>query len=199
MVALAEEAEGLALKVEEGGDGLEEEVGALKVRLGLIHVVGVLQEQASDAEPGLYFDDGQEGDCALAYRLQALYGLPNFPLLLFMIRQQPQPLGNLFHLPLTFSSSTVYLRFTEILIQDSRALSVRMKKKKRRRWEVRATAAAVGWASTSKVKPEVGRGAAGWINQILTRFYGGSLFFSSSRLHSAPQARCFPHKSHPSC
>lgn len=180
MVALAEEAEGLALEVKEGGNGLEEEVGALKVRLSLIHVVGVLQEQGGDAEPCLHLDDRQEGDRALAYRLQALYGLPDFTLLLFVVRQQPQPLCHLFHLLLSFSFQQSTSASPQTGLKTEEPEHTRRRRRRREGEEDRGrvlVAAALGWDSTSKSKQKLAEGY--WFSQSdLGRFQYGSLFSS---------------------
>lgn len=103
VVALAEEAVGAALEVEAGRNGLEEQLSSLEVRLGVVDVVRVLQEQGGDTEARFDFDDGEKRHVALAYGFQALHRPPDLPFLLLVVRQRPQPLRHRFHLSLSLN------------------------------------------------------------------------------------------------
>lgn len=100
VVALAEETVGSALQVEAGRDGFEEQLSALQVRLGVVDVVRVLEEQSGDAKTSLDFDDGEKRHVALAYGFQALHRLPDLASLLLVVRQSPQPFRHRFHISL---------------------------------------------------------------------------------------------------
>lgn len=107
VVTLAEQAVSSELQIEAGRYRLEEELRALEVRLGVVDVVGVLEEEGGDAEPSLDLDDGEEGHLALAYGFQALHRLPYLPFALVVVRQPPQPLRYCFHLSLSLSHSAI--------------------------------------------------------------------------------------------
>lgn len=75
VVTLAEQAVGSALQIEARRNGMEEQLGALEVRLGVSDVVRVLEEKRGDSEASLDFDDGEERYVALAYGFQTLHRL----------------------------------------------------------------------------------------------------------------------------
>lgn len=85
MVTLAEQAVGSALQIEARRNGMEEQLGALEVRLGVSDVVRVLEEKRGDSEASLDFDDGEERYVALAYGFQTLHRLVYLAFLLVEI------------------------------------------------------------------------------------------------------------------
>lgn len=75
MVTLAEQAISSELQIEARRDGFQEELSAFEVRLCVIDVVRMLEEQSGDAETSLDLDDWEEGHVALANGFQALHRL----------------------------------------------------------------------------------------------------------------------------
>ncbi|PON69530.1 hypothetical protein PanWU01x14_086530 [Parasponia andersonii] len=98
MVTLTEQAISSALEIEARRDVLEKQLRALEVRLSVIDIVGMLEQQSSDSKPSLDLDDGEEGHLALADGFKTLHRFPYLPAPLMVVRQSPKPLRHRFHL-----------------------------------------------------------------------------------------------------
>lgn len=92
MVAVGEEGVGPELEGEGGGDRGEEEVGPLEVGLGVVEVVGVVEEEGGGAEAGADLDEREEGEAPLEDRLHALDRRRVLAGVLGLVRQGPKAL-----------------------------------------------------------------------------------------------------------
>jgi hypothetical protein len=97
MVTLAEQAIGSALQIEARRNRMEKQLGTLEMRLGVSDVVGVFEEECSDAKASLDLHDREEGHVALANGFEALHRFFYLTFPLVVIGESPESLRQCFH------------------------------------------------------------------------------------------------------